>query len=1325
MPEQDSRASGVSAADASPDRAASAGRSPSADSNGVKLPSASSLVPAAAQGSSPSASTLPESKSLKQGVTEVAAAATTAASSAAAATAAAASNAASTAAATASDAATSATAAASSAAADATTAATNTASTAAAAASEAASDAASAASKAVSGATAAASDAAAAAGKAASATASDATAAASNAGKSAAAAANDAAATATQAASDATAAAASAASKATSDASAAAAKAASFATAAASSATAAASDFGKSPAAVVSGGGSSFGSAASSPAASAAKAVADAAADAQEGFTDTTAAAAASSAKAVSDAGAAASNAASSAAAAASDAGASAGKAASGAVGSVTTAASNAAAATTAGASTAVKSVAATLGSLAAAVTPASPGDGPAHAKSYAPSSTAPPPSPGPGPAPAKSMPAGSSAPMAAATSSAKPLLPSVSEIKPEEDAAAAAAAPAAAAATPGTDAAAAAGGPADAASKPSFVASMKSKLSLLPGAAASAGKVAAEATQKAGQGYVAAGKETQSTVKALLSLREKEGPPVTFTVDQLANALFFAVLALQLLFLPIFLPSAFRLVYSLLWGLALGLGLSYLFFRNRAKKAEANEALSLILGLKGVKLVLGELPSYFNVSETEKMEWFNQLILEVWPFIDKAVCQIIKDITAQVMPGVLKTLPAPLGGIVKSIGFKHLTFGNAPFRVESMWVSRDEKDCVLMEVAVKWSGDPNITLAIETPTGKMCPRVLDISFAATARIKLYPLVDRIPGFVAAMATVPAPPLIKYRLDFGKALGGSVAPAAVTPVVNYFMKEVITGMLVWPQRLVVPILQETSQDRWLAQGLMRRHRGILRVQVVRAKDLNGLAANDMRICLSTDSEQKEFTKMAKAPLVQGPNGKAVPGEVVTWPSDNVYYLLVQEPADQAMRVEAYTGGLGSGKAFGRALVRLQEVCRAGERGQRDPIPTPASLGDGDWGSPGGPGKGYGKVSFRLTYFPFERIRLSDTQEAAEGIVTVRLLKLRGLPADPDSVTASMTVTTTAGDRTWAARNGWWSMAAHVKRLEAEQHRVRVARDVDEREGRTEAAAEKAKRLALLEAAVADRNTTMRPLVSFDYATDAQALTAFYHVIDTVPDTGAPNALQFTVNVACKKDGKKFTLRASLPIAQLRVREVINPITGNKEVGGMLSNEEETDPLLPPPYNTITLKDEVPLEGYEGAGMLLAIRYAPHIPPPADALVADTDDFADTEKPYEPTPLEAAGMKIDEKVVQPAMEALQPAVHTLEKKILTPLDEKVIQPAVRAVEEGLVKPVEAVFNPQPQPALMPGPEAGGPSRIRPHGPSGVAQEPMPGVSFSQR
>jgi hypothetical protein len=35
-------------------------------------------------------------------------------------------------------------------------------------------------------------------------------------------------------------------------------------------------------------------------------------------------------------------------------------------------------------------------------------------------------------------------------------------------------------------------------------------------------------------------------------------------------------------------------------------------------------------------------------------------------------------------MPGILASLPGMLAGTVKSVGFKHLTFGAAPFRCES-----------------------------------------------------------------------------------------------------------------------------------------------------------------------------------------------------------------------------------------------------------------------------------------------------------------------------------------------------------------------------------------------------------------------------------------------------------------------------------------------------------------------------------------------------------------------------------------------------------------------------------------------------------------
>lgn len=58
-------------------------------------------------------------------------------------------------------------------------------------------------------------------------------------------------------------------------------------------------------------------------------------------------------------------------------------------------------------------------------------------------------------------------------------------------------------------------------------------------------------------------------------------------------------------------------------------------------------------------------------------------------------------------------------------------------------------QQAMVMEVDVRWCGEANITLAIELSAGeftKMCPRVTDISFVGSLRIRLEPLLDTLPG---------------------------------------------------------------------------------------------------------------------------------------------------------------------------------------------------------------------------------------------------------------------------------------------------------------------------------------------------------------------------------------------------------------------------------------------------------------------------------------------------------------------------------------------------------------------------------------------------
>jgi hypothetical protein len=246
-------------------------------------------------------------------------------------------------------------------------------------------------------------------------------------------------------------------------------------------------------------------------------------------------------------------------------------------------------------------------------------------------------------------------------------------------------------------------------------------------------------------------------------------------------QGLFFSFLGFQLLLVKLFKPSPYWLMVFGFWGLLIGLAMSYLFYANKKRKAEACEVVSghvvvwaepraaacaarralctawawhatrcavdvtsippapccqpvhprhtavprmqparspranppalpahmtarmtarthsrrprrrpraqmgMNIGLKGLQHLLGNLPSWLSYTEREKIDWFNGILEEVWPYYDKGVCKMVKQMTEQIFEQQLKAMKVP--GI-KKVGFKQLTFGDAPFRVESIHVS-------------------------------------------------------------------------------------------------------------------------------------------------------------------------------------------------------------------------------------------------------------------------------------------------------------------------------------------------------------------------------------------------------------------------------------------------------------------------------------------------------------------------------------------------------------------------------------------------------------------------------------------------------------
>ena len=62
--------------------------------------------------------------------------------------------------------------------------------------------------------------------------------------------------------------------------------------------------------------------------------------------------------------------------------------------------------------------------------------------------------------------------------------------------------------------------------------------------------------------------------------------------------------------------------------------------------------------------------------------------------------------------------------------------------------------------------------------------------------------------FNIALALCRKPPQIKFKLDFGKALGSAYTAKAVRLWLDPFLRETLADLIVWPNRIVVPILPE-------------------------------------------------------------------------------------------------------------------------------------------------------------------------------------------------------------------------------------------------------------------------------------------------------------------------------------------------------------------------------------------------------------------------------------------------------------------------------------------------------------------------------------
>ncbi|CAI0426856.1 unnamed protein product [Linum tenue] len=195
----------------------------------------------------------------------------------------------------------------------------------------------------------------------------------------------------------------------------------------------------------------------------------------------------------------------------------------------------------------------------------------------------------------------------------------------------------------------------------------------------------------------------------------------------------------------------------------------------------------------------------------------------------------------------------------ITSIEFRSLTLGSLPPNIQGVKVHETNEKELIIDPIVRWAGNPNINLVVKFLFLPITLQLLDLQIFAAPRITLKPLVPTFPCFASIAVSL----LDKPSVDFGlKLLGGDVMaiPGLYQFIqslgVSFFyykqeqIRTQIANMYLWPQNLVIPILDESLA--------IKKPVGILYVKVVKAvqllkKDL--LGASDPYVKLSLSGER--------------------------------------------------------------------------------------------------------------------------------------------------------------------------------------------------------------------------------------------------------------------------------------------------------------------------------------------------------------------------------------------------------------------------------------------------------------------------------------
>ncbi|MCO5595279.1 hypothetical protein L7F22_049320 [Adiantum nelumboides] len=210
--------------------------------------------------------------------------------------------------------------------------------------------------------------------------------------------------------------------------------------------------------------------------------------------------------------------------------------------------------------------------------------------------------------------------------------------------------------------------------------------------------------------------------------------------------------------------------------------------------------------------------------SDYEKVHWLNMELEEVWPSLNEAASGLLKMILQSVLD------PYKFS-IIQKITIKSITLGTVSPRLGGVKFLTGSKDEAVLEVELDWrhGQDAKVVIQLQTTGPVLTVQIRDLVVFGVLKLIFRPLKEQFPGFGAVTISLKEPPIVDFQTKF---LGGDLlAIPGVDNAVDNIILTALTDLLVWPNRLVIPILQGDYSF------LMLKPVGKLKVELVEAQNV--------------------------------------------------------------------------------------------------------------------------------------------------------------------------------------------------------------------------------------------------------------------------------------------------------------------------------------------------------------------------------------------------------------------------------------------------------------------------------------------------------